>query len=667
MHTARHRTVLLNRRSAAALAAATLMLGLTAQASGAATDPLHPPGRAVSPATAAVDPVEPDRLYAVASVSKTYVTVAVMQLVEQGKVRLDAPVVTYVPDFRMADPRYQQITVRMLLDHSAGLMGDGGSEGGHGDGPTASQVEAVFLDTLADQRLRSEPGAESNYSNDSFTLAQLVVERVSGLDFTEYIAQHIAGPLGLTRTSTPYGHPQDLAEVVHPRLGRMLPESDAAIGAGGVYASAVDVARFGYALTDGADQRLLTPESVAEMTRAQGRGAITPADQGRAAYGLGFDDVAVSAFDQRGIKAVSKGGDLGFNHANLTVLPEHDLSVAVTLSSPEGSSSDAQDIATRIALGVLVEEGLIPADAAGLATLDQYTQVTPTPVPADEAERYAGLYTAGQITFDGDQMRVTNLFDPTGDPLVFTRTSDGDFIQTSQDDGPDRYLTTTRGTAVVTRWSFVEQDGQVFIIMQNAYQTGDGPVTVSSGQSGEKLTDNPLDEPTAQAWAARDDHRYLPTSAGYFSSFYLLPAPLELRVHDGYVGSALGLARITGPAQAVGFTHDRSLVDLTMTGDTLTSDWGTFVDSATVPGTATVGSTVTATQGHAGWFAVDEDDAETTWRIEASTGTASWHVYDALGNVVTSTLTATPPTGAVLPRGGYVAFVGDATFTVTRL
>ena len=59
-------------------------------------------------------------IYCVGSVSKVYSTAAVMQLVDEGKVELDAPVTEYIPEFRMADPRYKDITVRMLMDHTSG-------------------------------------------------------------------------------------------------------------------------------------------------------------------------------------------------------------------------------------------------------------------------------------------------------------------------------------------------------------------------------------------------------------------------------------------------------------------------------------------------------------------------------------------------------------------
>ena len=62
-------------------------------------------------------------VYCVGSVSKIYSTAAVMQLADKGKVALDTPVTDYISEFRMDDPRYKDITVRMLMDHTSGLMG----------------------------------------------------------------------------------------------------------------------------------------------------------------------------------------------------------------------------------------------------------------------------------------------------------------------------------------------------------------------------------------------------------------------------------------------------------------------------------------------------------------------------------------------------------------
>ncbi|MGL4799784.1 MAG: serine hydrolase domain-containing protein, partial [Cellulosilyticaceae bacterium] len=106
-----------------------------------------------------------DTLYGIGSVSKVYTTMAVMQLVEQGKIDLDTPVVTYIPEFEMADARYKDITPRMLLNHSSGIMGTTFKnmlllE----DDDTYSTSH--LLEALKTQWLKADPGAFSVYCND---------------------------------------------------------------------------------------------------------------------------------------------------------------------------------------------------------------------------------------------------------------------------------------------------------------------------------------------------------------------------------------------------------------------------------------------------------------------------------------------------------------------
>lgn len=141
-------------------------------------------------------------LYGIGSSSKIYTTVAVMQLAEDGKLSLDAPVTRYLKDFKMADSRYKDITVRMLLNHSSGLMGSTLDSALLFDDSDPSSTD-LLLERLASQRLKADPGAYSVYCNDGFTLAELVVEAVSGMDFMDYVDRYILAPAGLENTFAP--------------------------------------------------------------------------------------------------------------------------------------------------------------------------------------------------------------------------------------------------------------------------------------------------------------------------------------------------------------------------------------------------------------------------------------------------------------------------------
>ena len=137
----------------------------------------------------------------IGSVSKMYPVTAVMQLSDRGLVDIDAPVTDYIPDFKMADPRYKDITVRMLMNHTSGLMGTeyGGSflfDEASGD------YHDSFLEHLKTQYLKADPGAFNCYCNDGFTLLEILVERLSGMTFTEYLEEYICGPLALDNTGT---------------------------------------------------------------------------------------------------------------------------------------------------------------------------------------------------------------------------------------------------------------------------------------------------------------------------------------------------------------------------------------------------------------------------------------------------------------------------------
>ena len=139
---------------------------------------------------------QPTTQYGVGSASKMFATAAVMQLVDAGKIGLDQPVVRYLPQFTMLSPQYRQITVRMLLDHSAGFPGTSYVNAFTTE-PVPGYADGV-LANLARSRLKTTPGAISVYCNDCFTVAGEVVAEVSGMPFTEYVERNILAPLRMT-------------------------------------------------------------------------------------------------------------------------------------------------------------------------------------------------------------------------------------------------------------------------------------------------------------------------------------------------------------------------------------------------------------------------------------------------------------------------------------
>jgi Beta-lactamase class C and other penicillin binding proteins len=142
-------------------------------------------------------------LYNMGSISKTFAATAIMLLVDDGKIDLDGNVTQYLPEFKMADSRYTDITVRMLLDHTSGLPGTGSANNvGYETNPAVYQD---LLNSLSAAHLKAAPGETAPYANDGFTLAEMIVARVSGQSYIDFLSNRIFTPLNLQNTGLSVG------------------------------------------------------------------------------------------------------------------------------------------------------------------------------------------------------------------------------------------------------------------------------------------------------------------------------------------------------------------------------------------------------------------------------------------------------------------------------
>lgn len=337
------------------------------------------------------EPVTTDTLFNSGSVSKTYCAAAVMKLVDDGKVKLDSPVVQYLPEFKMEDPRYKDITVRMLLNHQSGLPGTtAGNDFGYAVNPDFySQV----YENLSHSHLKADPGFAAPYCNDGFTLAEMMVAKVSGRKYIDYVTDEILAPLGLTRTGVSIGARPDarVAAFYEPDSGKKVPaEAVTLVGAGGLSSTAEELVRFGDSFSKGGPS-ILSPESIDEMTKADPSTFAKDSEKTTGlnpelAYGLGLDAVSLPAFQEQGIKVIIKGGDTQDFHSELMVVPDKRIAVAVMEA---GHGSGPFDIAESMLTEVLVERGLMKEKPVPVTA-----PPVPEPLPAGY-ESFSGLYDSG--------------------------------------------------------------------------------------------------------------------------------------------------------------------------------------------------------------------------------------------------------------------------------
>jgi CubicO group peptidase (beta-lactamase class C family) len=270
-------------------------------------------------------PVEPTSLFRLASLSKTVTAVAVLQLVQDGRLGLDDPVLPILGEVgprsdRITDSRVRDITVRHLLRHSGGFnrarSGDAmflpraADAAKRQSGPLPPDCPTILRDTL-ERKLDFTPGEQFAYSNVGYCILGRVVERVTGRTYEAYVRERVLGPAGAIRMKlgrtleaaeaevTYYDYREAKEAKAMPGFGLTLsarPYGTFAVermdSYGGWIGSPVDYLRFILAIDGRRGAGLLDGATVAAMNaRSQLRSAMAGDDEGNAegeAYGLGI-------------------------------------------------------------------------------------------------------------------------------------------------------------------------------------------------------------------------------------------------------------------------------------------------------------------------------------------------------------------------------------------
>jgi CubicO group peptidase (beta-lactamase class C family) len=270
-----------------------------------------------------------DSVFRCGSISKLFTAVAVMQLVEEGKLDLDAPVERYGTGLLPVNPFAEggPVTLRQLLSHRSGLPRES-PIGGYLDLTQPDLASTVA--SMAETVLVNPPNSKTRYSNIGPSIAGRVVELVSSSRFETYQREHILGPLGMTNSAwllkdLPRGRlVPSFIRVADGRGGfhrQRCPVFDlGTVPAGNLFTTAEDLGRFMVMLSAqgrGPTGQILRAETLAEMFKPQLTGLTS-------GFGLGF-----SIGDVQGYKAVRHNGAVYGHSSSLALLPEAALGVVV--------------------------------------------------------------------------------------------------------------------------------------------------------------------------------------------------------------------------------------------------------------------------------------------------------------------------------------------------
>jgi len=329
--------------------------------------------------------VDRNTRFNIGSSSKMFVAVAVLLLVDEGKVTLDESVVQYVPEFRMKDERYKKITVRMLFNHSSGLPGSSFNFGFKPD----MQAHKMLFDTLKDSHLKHDPGAMSIYCNDGFTLAEIIVEKVSGKKYIDFLTERVFKPLGMKNSSASLGEISEtnVAEYYDPKTGRKYPRQFVPVlGAGGLTSTAEDLCRFGDSFSL-KGKKILSDASIKEILKAQPTRFSDKLRETQIFGQFAWEYSNLADYQKKGIQVLSKGGNTNFYNTNLQIVPQERIAIGFSISGQVSGEAVTRPILDALMKDKgLMEEKKKPAKKP----------VEPQPIPADLL-KYAGYYINGDV------------------------------------------------------------------------------------------------------------------------------------------------------------------------------------------------------------------------------------------------------------------------------
>lgn len=331
--------------------------------------------------------ITPASLFHMASVTKLFVATAVMQLVEQGKVDLDAPLVKYLPYFKLNDTRYRRITIRQMLNHTSGMP----------DATNYNWDKPEYDDGALERYVRGlsrlpmigDPGEKSRYSNIAFEVLGDMIAKVSGMSFEDYVQRHILAPLGMKQSTllVRQADPQ-LLTAPHVSQGervvvsKIFPYNRPHAPSSTLYSNIEDMSRWAIANLNRGElggKRILKASTYDLMWKPS------------AAIGSkGTTKVGISWFvhDIQGHRIVMhSGGDTGFN--SFLILAPDDGVAVVAMSNYEADSEcfvcDLSGTAMKLLLGLdltmpAANDAAQPLDTSVLGTvtteqvLDKYVE-----------------------------------------------------------------------------------------------------------------------------------------------------------------------------------------------------------------------------------------------------------------------------------------------------
>ena len=330
-----------------------------------------------------------ETLFQIGSATKTFTATALMILAESGKIDFDAPVRQYLPDFKVADESVAAMaTVRHLVTHSAGWVGDVFDDTGNND-----DALRLYVDKMAELEQLAPPDTLFSYNNAAFCVAGRVIEVITEKPYEEAIKELIFEPLGLERS---FFFPRDLV-TFRFAVGHIVIEDQAKVqrpwaiprssnAAGGIACHVQDLLSYArFYMGDGTTAdgtRLLSEESMKLMQTPQ-----FPMNDEDGDIGLSWWIKEIN-----GIKTIGHGGGTLGQTCDFVIAPQQKFAVAILTNASQGGSAIKEGVKTALKEFLDIED----------------TPPTPIEATVEQLEVYVGKYTRPvmdtEVTLEGNRL-----------------------------------------------------------------------------------------------------------------------------------------------------------------------------------------------------------------------------------------------------------------------
>jgi len=400
-------------------------------------------------------PVTPDTIFSIQSMSKTFTAIGVMVAVQDGLVGLDTPITTYIPAFtvnsRFEKNPQEKMTLRHLLSHRAGFTHE--APIGNNNYPDFPSFEA-HIESISDTWLRYPVGQRYCYSNLGIDLAGYILQVVSGKPFVQYMKEEVLGPIGMKNSSFDWNaiRNNENRAIGHVRGFTEVPLEFAMIPAGTLYSSIIDMAKFIQFQLNGGEvgnKIILGKKYLREMSTIP-----FPLRDQNEGYALGI--FKKNQYDSYYL--VHSGGGMGFT-SNMRWCPEFGIGMVLLTNSANHQLLDSP---------YMIIDKIVKAKIGDIHSELKFNNLEPVEIDKEEKKKVIGSYVGRWGIFD-------MVFK---DENCWVKDSRKNLTPISFTSGTEAFIKEKDGSTTFIRFVFTDNGTPYYIIKLNdgvTFDYNDGP------------------------------------------------------------------------------------------------------------------------------------------------------------------------------------------------